>query len=617
MTKPWYERVKFRRVVTDAGKKTAKKPKKPGKMPLLMAAAPESDAQLGIGYNTFTGETRGFAVKESEKISTPSRHGQEVLYSIREIENRDQLRQHLGVSASASYSGIFSVSTKAEWSHDTTIENRYFYLLVSVNVKNSATLMKNYELTDGARALFAKSPYDWKTFYARYGDAFIHSISTGGEFHALYEFQTKSREEKDKLKISAKGSYGGFKASAEFQKNIETLVANTNVSADLFIRGGEGKLPDPIDPKKIVEASLLFPAAVQMEKGAPVSYQADFRDFRVTEGFPSGEDVPFYSETSDKNREVVAHLARLNDWSRDALRTAGDPLYGSEIKEEIARMQVQLGNKVRALAANPMTPHTVPAEMETMYANLKKQLIWRPVPGNLVRIAVGSHANVWGLDKEDKIVRWNESKAVWEAKDGRLHEISAGSEGQCIGVNRDGDVYSWNAPGNKWAGVQKMCYHLGVAKYFFTKFNAVSAGSNKQVWGLNRDGSICRQDQNGNWCIVAFARDNQIVFMDGFKQVSAGSDGTVWIRDKSDRVFNYRFEKLAADLIPGDMKHISVGDKNHIWGIDAKNNAVRWTGSGWDPVFGSLADVSVAGDGTVWGISRTGTVVRLEEEYIR
>ena len=209
MKKAWYERVKLKAGSTHKSRapvfRRAKKPVVRKNLPGTRVGAARSEVQLGIGYNSFTGETRGFAVEDTNVRSEVLR-GQEVLYSIREVENREQLRQHLGVSASASYSGIFSVSAKAEWSHDTTIDNHYFYLLISVRVKNGAAMLKKYELTKGAKDLLIKSPYNWKAFYAKYGDMFVHSIVSGGEFHALYEFQTHSREDKDNLKTSAKGS---------------------------------------------------------------------------------------------------------------------------------------------------------------------------------------------------------------------------------------------------------------------------------------------------------------------------------------------------------------------------------------------------------------------------
>lgn len=64
------------------------------------------------------------------------------------------------------------------------------------------------------------------------------------------------------------------------------------------------------------------------------------------------------------------------------------------------------------------------------------------------------------------------------------------------------------------------------------------------------------------------------------------------------------------------MKHISVGDSRHVSGITADNQVVRWNDGEWIPVPRALADISAAGDGTVWGITRNGIVVQLEEEFV-
>jgi hypothetical protein len=562
------------------------------------------------------GETRGVAVKDDAVYHPPFEGGQEVEFAIREIEHREMLRQYLGLSASASYSGIFSVEAKAQWSNEMTLEGRYLYLLISVKVTNTAISLKRYELTDEAKAMFTKTPYDWKGFYKRYGDHFIHSIVSGGEFYALYEFQTKSRKEKDELKTSLKGSYGGFKARAEFEKKVEKLDATTDVSVTWFVRGGRGKLPDPLVPEKLLKAALSFPQAVDPEKGAPVAYRAETRDYNIAEGFPAGEEAPFYSKQAAGNHECFAMLARLNDRVADAHRTVLNGMYGEGLEEQVSQLKEKVENEARAVANNPFIPQTFPVTLEEQLKALKRQLLWRPMPGNLVQISVGSHAHIWGLDKDDKIYRWNQVDEKWEEKPGRLCNISVGADGFVMGLNRNHDIFAWDMGKNNWAGVSRQGQEMGGPRIIQVELVQLSVeNKNRAWWGITTSGFLCRFS-GGKWIHVPFGVDDQrrVIFRGEFKAVSAGNDETVWLLDKSHRGYRYLFHQAKAEPIPGELMQISVGDARHIWGLDTRQQVVRWTGSEWHPVPGALASIAASEDGAVWGITHKGIPVRFEEE---
>lgn len=63
-------------------------------------------------------------------------------------------------------------------------------------------------------------------------------------------------------------------------------------------------------------------------------------------------------------------------------------------------------------------------------------------------------------------------------------------------------------------------------------------------------------------------------------------------------------------LKPGDFKSVTIGDKNHIWGVNDIGEVWRWHDGGkiqgWKPIDGYLDTITAGPDGTVWGVDQAG-----------
>jgi N-acetylmuramoyl-L-alanine amidase len=62
--------------------------------------------------------------------------------------------------------------------------------------------------------------------------------------------------------------------------------------------------------------------------------------------------------------------------------------------------------------------------------------------------------------------------------------------------------------------------------------------------------------------------------------------------------------------LEGRLKQISVGNANHVWGVNGTNAIYRWTGSAWIQVDGTLKQVSIGNDGDVWGVTVNDDIYR-------
>ncbi|MFI0228218.1 tectonin domain-containing protein [Streptomyces sp. NPDC017086] len=69
---------------------------------------------------------------------------------------------------------------------------------------------------------------------------------------------------------------------------------------------------------------------------------------------------------------------------------------------------------------------------------------WKQISGALVRIAVGSRTNVWGVNAGGNIYRYTGNDASpWVQVPGALSDIGAGADGTVWGVNSAGNIYRY------------------------------------------------------------------------------------------------------------------------------------------------------------------------------
>ena len=183
---------------------------------------------------------------------------------------------------------------------------------------------------------------------------------------------------------------------------------------------------------------------------------------------------------------------------------------------------------------------------------------WEEIPGvNLIDISVASDGAVWGIDRNNNVVRYVDDKKGWETIPGRsLSSISVASGGQVWGVgpSSDGPVFRYDVKSKDW----------------------------ERIGGIN------------------------------LVQISVADDGTVWGVDPS--TYIVRYVGGSWNRIDGYLRRISVGSKDVIWGLTPDGSTCRYTGSGWAFVPGVLSEIGAANDGTVWGNTLGGEIYRYGEK---
>jgi hypothetical protein len=124
--------------------------------------------------------------------------------------------------------------------------------------------------------------------------------------------------------------------------------------------------------------------------------------------------------------------------------------------------------------------------------------------GRLYQIDVGSGNEVWGLNAQNRIYKWNGSTWINITPTGALYNVSVGSDGTVWGLNVNYQPVQWN--GNDW-----------IVKP--GQLKQISVGSANNIWGINSSNKIYKWN-GSDW--------TNITPTGALKYVAAGNDGTVW-----------------------------------------------------------------------------------------
>lgn len=380
-------------------------------LPLQGAGAMEAEAQLvaGRGENSFSGELRGYPLEPAELVSIPAHGGQSVTYSMQMIESAQKLREAIGVSVAAAFSGFgVKASGKAAWARQQTTNDYSVYLLVAVKVSNSTLTLSRFRLNAEALAL-VQSPVDpMAGFFLKYGDRFVSEYITGGEFYALFEFHTHSASHRESMATSVSASGGLWKASSDFERQISQVQVNAESSLSVFINGGETLLRE-FRAADLVDFAREFPLAVHPVRGAPVLYETRSIDYNAAAGFPPRQ-LPFAANRMaleelggalDRVRAyrcaidyIGQHRAQFDGVPKDLAQLA-TPMKALEKKIELKAMSI-----VESAAKDAtLDIDAIVAEVDGVEARLPKQVADVPLQtrsGSLALVGHGGHGPIGG-----------------------------------------------------------------------------------------------------------------------------------------------------------------------------------------------------------------------------
>jgi hypothetical protein len=331
----------------------------------LMQEIPyQNGMNLGLGYNSL--KSSGLVSSALDNVnllrSVVQSKGQKVSFSVEMLSNSLSLTEQLGVSASASISGLAGSGSAKMSLIKSLKQNSYsVYVLVKVHVQNEQILLDltQIKMSDKAQLLYATDAHD---FFDQYGTHFIYGIISGGEFYGILEIESKSAEEYRSIKaeLSGKGMIGVINASAStsFEEALNKLTSSYKIKATVIRDGGEGAL-QPISPDSLIKEAVNFPASVLNDKAVPFSVLV----IPYTEiPHPDVDEVPI-AERQDCLNKIARIYERFMRIKNDLQYALDNPelfpgLDITKIQEQIEKVSDQL-DKLQVQATKSLTDHSV------------------------------------------------------------------------------------------------------------------------------------------------------------------------------------------------------------------------------------------------------------------
>jgi hypothetical protein len=176
-------------------------------------------------------------------------------------------------------------------------------------------------------------------------------------------------------------------------------------------------------------------------------------------------------------------------------------------------------------------------------------------------------------------------------------------------------------------------------------FKRISVGSGSFIWAVTTSGLAFRyrttlvnpNDPNDNRLKYEWAQAPAPAPGVALINISVGMDGTVYASDATGRIYTTSSGASSGGsmvnskdrtspqimspwtLVPGTLTQISVGDASLVWGLNAGGVIFRaaFTAGNpiptWQHIQGSLKWISVAGDGTVFGVTTGNRIQKFEK----
>jgi hypothetical protein len=238
---------------------------------------PYDGQEIGQGYNSETRESVGTALNVASVAEDPAANGQQVTTLFQSVTSQESLMEALGISASVDIRyGLFSGGAKLDFAQQHAVNSFSSFIAGRCNVQNAIRHGQGFRLSDAAAPLLtAGRMSDFKTAF---GDMFVRSLKTGGEFDVVARITSVSEDHQSSLSASLHAEYNGLAASGSFQAAFNQAMKDTSSRTEVTVFmsqaggiGPETSFTGP-DATRILDRLRDFPASVHDH---PVGFEVE------------------------------------------------------------------------------------------------------------------------------------------------------------------------------------------------------------------------------------------------------------------------------------------------------------------------------------------------------
>jgi Tectonin domain len=249
---------------------------------------------------------------------------------------------------------------------------------------------------------------------------------------------------------------------------------------------------------------------------------------------------------------------------------------------------------------------------------------------HLWHVSVGFDGTIWGLDDHEQIFRW--VSGAWQKVPGNLDQLSIGDANTIWGVY--GPSGFWGGPGDakRWNGTSWDAIPTPA------RLRWVSVSQDLTVWAYTVDNRTLTYNGNNTWTTVAANGPSLWGIAGGPSGLAYGWDflnlwqltGGTWHRNRG--IDSIGYVGFAGDgtllvssawrpyrqtgytnftLVTGlgeVLDAIPLGAHSAYFNEVLSHRYSSWAGSRWLERTGTLANISVASDGTMWGVDSANKV---------
>ncbi|SDP44804.1 hypothetical protein [Afipia sp. GAS231] len=261
---------------------------------------PYDGQEIGQGYNTETRESIGTALDVTNIAEDPAANGQQVTTIFESVTSQESLMESLGISASMDVRyGLFSGGAKFDFAQQHAVNSFSSFIAGRCNVQNAIRHGHGFKLNDDASALVRAQRMD--DFKTAFGDMFVRSLKTGGEFDVVARITSVSEEHQSSLSASLHAEYNGLVASGSFQASFNQAMRDTNNRTEVTVFmsqaggiGGQASFTGP-DATKILQRLSDFPASVHDH---PVGFEVEIASYDII-------PIPIPTAEEREDRQLV------------------------------------------------------------------------------------------------------------------------------------------------------------------------------------------------------------------------------------------------------------------------------------------------------------------------
>jgi len=323
---------------------------------------PFAGQEIGQGFNSATRESIGTALAVQNISEDPNADGQQVTTSFQMVTDQESLLEALGVSASVDARiGLFSGGAKMDFAESHAVNSFSSFIAGRCLVSNAQRRGHGFALMPDAAALVTSQRMD--EFKTAFGDMFVRSLNTGGEFLVVARITSVSEDHQRKLTASLHGAYTGIINNVDFSASLSSAMQETSNRTEVTVWmqqsggiGAQASFTGP-DATKILQRLSEFPGFVHQH---PVGYEAELANYNTI-------PIPVPTPEEREDRELVladcaaqkiGFLRALSDIDF-AISDEGAPLFDNlPSRDDLTRMKGQYRTALNGLIVHAIRVST-------------------------------------------------------------------------------------------------------------------------------------------------------------------------------------------------------------------------------------------------------------------